>query len=387
MNGQALIGDVVLVGAARAAPQWRRTAGVEGLDALSGDWCALAHTLRDARFYHRHDWMAGYLRHLERDPSAVHFFSVRRSGQPVAIFPLRRTVRVLAGIALRVWELPAESHMDLCDALVAPGEDSAALLGALAGELNRQPGAWDALHLPNLLEGSVALRAVQAAPLSFVHLIRRGRSMHFPCDSMDAAMGKAASQFVRNLRRQRRKLDSRGTAQAIMVRDPHDLDAALEDFMRIEASGWKGSAGSRSAIALNARVHAFYRELTRRFGADRRCAINLLKLDGKPIAGQYALIDGRRMNLLKIAYDETYAAEAPGSRLLHDVLAWSCESDEIDELSLVTGPDWAVGRWNPESLDVWSAWVFNTTPRGLGAHMALRLKPFVAGARTFIASS
>ncbi|HEX8963365.1 MAG TPA: GNAT family N-acetyltransferase [Rhodocyclaceae bacterium] len=386
MNGEALVDDAVLVGETRAASPWRRTTGLEGLEGLAHDWNLLAEALRDARFYHRHPWLGSYLRHLERDAGAVNFFAFRRAGRAIAIFPLRHTVRVVAGIPLRVWELPVERHMDLCDALVARSEDSAALLGALVAELARQPEPWDALHLPNLLDGSVALRALQAAPVSFVHLARTATSMHFHCADLETALRDTTPQFIRNLRRQRRKLDGLGTVQAALVREPDALEAALEDFLRIEASGWKGTRGCRSAIALNPHVEAFYREVARRFGADRNCAINLLRLDGKTIAAQYALIDGRRMNLLKIAYDEAYAAEAPGSRLLHDVLAWCCASGEIDELSLVTGPQWAQGRWNPETQDVWSAYVFNASPRGLAACLALRMKPYVAAARERVLS-
>jgi len=381
-DGAVLLDRGAFVDERKAAAELRCTSGIAGLTALRSEWAALTPMLHETRFHHQHAWLLGYLCNLERDPSAVHFFSFYRSGRPVGIFPLRHVRRTVSGVELRVWELPCEPHMDLCDILVARDEDSAALLCELVRALGRPGLPWDALHLPKMIEGAVALRALQAAPLSFVSIARTGQSMHFNCGSLDSALRDASPQFVRNLRRQRRKLDRHGRIEVSMVREPAALEAALADFLHIEASGWKGACGS--AIRLHHEVETFYRDLTRQFGAANRCSINLLKLDGKVIAAQYGLIDGRRMNLLKIAYDEAYAAEAPGSRLLHDVLAWCCESNEIDELSLVTGPSWAPGRWNPETLDVWSAHVFNTSPRGLAAYAATCLKPIAAGARTLL---
>jgi CelD/BcsL family acetyltransferase involved in cellulose biosynthesis len=386
MNSGSLIGSGVLVDAPETAIELHAASGLPGLNALCDDWNALLPRLREARFYHQHAWQLAYLGNLERNVPAVRYFCLRRGARPIAIFPLRRTLRRVAGIDLHAWELPHEAHMDLCDALIARDENSADLLCELVCALVRTTGMpWDVLHLPKLLEGGAALRALQAAPLSFVELARSGRSMHFDCSSLDAALQGTSREFLRNLNRQRRKLDGRGRIEVALVREPAALEAALAEFLRIEASGWKGTGGCRSAIALHREIDTFYRELTARFGAERRCSINLLKLDGKAIAAHYALIDGRRMNLLKIAYDETYAAEGPGNRLLHEVLAWCCATPEIAELSLVTGPVWAVDRWKPQTADVWSAYVFNASPRGIAAYLAMRMKPLVAAARTLLA--
>ncbi len=388
MGSVSLIGGAVLLDAPDIAIELRVASGLPGLIALRDEWQALMPRLREARFYHQHAWQLAYLGNLERDVPAVRYFHFRRGARPVAIFPLRRALRRVAGIDLHAWELPYEAHMDLCDAPIAPDENSAELLCELVCGLAHATGLpWDVLHLPKLLDGGAALRALQAAPLSFITLARSGRSMHFDCSSLDAALQGASREFLRNLNRQRRKLDRGGRIEVALVREPEALDAALADFLRIEASGWKGAAGCGSAITLHREVEAFYRDLTARFGAERRCSINLLRLDGRAIAAQYALIDGRRMNLLKIAYDEAYAAEAPGSRLLHEVLARCCESQEIAELSLVTGPPWAPGRWNPQVSDVWSACVFNASPRGIAAYMATRMKPCVAAAKDLLAGA
>jgi CelD/BcsL family acetyltransferase involved in cellulose biosynthesis len=383
--------DTTLDGLAHAPAVERRAAGtavtldvvqgLEGLTALRDDWAALAQIVTDGRFHHQYAWYLSYLRHLEQDPASVHFFSFYRDGRPAAIFPLRWTQGSVAGIKLRLWELPSHLHMDLCDALIAPEEDGASLIPQLVDALGRRTGrAWDALHLPNLLDDAMALRALRAAPLPRVRLTRTGQSMYFPCADMDTAMRNASKDFKRNLRRQRRKLEQRGHVEVSLTQDREALHEAFSEFLNVEASGWKGGDGRGSAITLHPHLVSFYRDLLAESPPGNRCSINLVKLDGKAIAAQYCLICGKRASLLKIAYDEAFSAEAPGQQLLHEMLAHCCSSAAIDELSLVTGPPWAVGRWNPESHDVWTAHVFNLTPRALVAYTLTRLKALSAGA-------
>ncbi|MDD5250633.1 MAG: GNAT family N-acetyltransferase [Rhodocyclaceae bacterium] len=356
--------------------------GIPGLLALRDAWSALVQELPDARFHHQFAWTLSYLRNLEREEAAVHFFSFYRAARPVAIFSLRRTRRTVAGIPLRVWELPFSPHMNLCDILVARAENSAALLCELVRVLKQRTDLpWDALYLPNLLDDSVALRALQAAPLRFIRLVRSGQSMYFPCASLDVALRNATGQFKRKLRRQRKKLDQRGRVELTVVREQQALDAALVEFLQVEASGWKGKHGS--AIMLHRDLEAFYRDLMIEFGAEKRCAINLLKLDGKVIAALFGLVCGKRLNLLKIAYDEAYWAASPGNQLLHDVLSHCGKSASLAELSLVTGPPWAL-RWKPDAQDVWDAHVFNTRPLGLAAYAMTRLRRYAARAKSLL---
>lgn len=349
--------------------------GLDGLIALRDEWSTLAHSLPDGRFHHQYAWYLAYLRHLEQDPSSVHFFSFSRGGRPVAIFPLRWTIGAVAGIKLRLWQSAFHPHMDLSDALVAPEETGASLFPPLIEALRRRTGRpWDAIHLRNLLDDALVLRALRAAALSRVRIVRTGQSMYFPCSDMDTAMRNASKDFKRNLRRQRRKLEQRGRVEVSLVQEHIALQDAFSDFLSVEASGWKGDGGRGSAITLHPQLVAFYRDLMAESAPANRCSINLVKLDGKAIAAQYCLICGKRASLLKIAYDEAFSAEAPGQQLLHEMLTDCCASPSITELSLVTGPQWAVGRWNPEAHDTWTALVFNTTPRALAAYGLARLK-------------
>jgi hypothetical protein len=198
--------------------------------------------------------------------------------------------------------------------------------------------------------------------------------MYFHCSDLATALGHCSGQFKRNLRRQGRLLARRGAVSLTFARASSELDAAFEDFLRLEASGWKGAAGRATAISLHPHLRGFYGELKTRFAAANACLIALLKVDGVAIAAQFCLFAGYTLSVQKIAYDEAWRAEAPGSQLLLKTIEYCCAEPGIHQLSLVTAPDWAVGRWNPEVQEVWEAYVFRASLRSLGSLAMRRLK-------------
>lgn len=364
---------------ATTAVNVRRGIGIAGLLALHDDWIALAATLPEGRFHQAYGWMLSNLRHLEESAAAVHFIAFYRSEQAIAIFSLRRTRRSVNGIPLWLWELPFHPHTSLCDCLIDPREDTSVVMRLLIETLSQARDLpWDAIHFPNLLDDAHVLRALRGSGLPRSISVNTGQSMYFACTDIAAAMGNCSGSFKRNLRRQRRKLDQRGQVEVSLIRHPEELAQAFSAFLELEASGWKGKDGRNSAILLHRNLLRFYREVMTDFATDRRCLISLLRLDGTVIAAQYCLLAGTTLYLLKIAYDEKLSAEAPGSQLLYDVLQHCCNSPDITHLSLVTAPDWARGRWVPETQDIWRAYVFNRSLSGITAYAAGRMRSSLA---------
>lgn len=340
--------------------------GLNGFLALEPHWQALVASMPERRFMHAFGWQLAYLQHLETAPESMHFFSFFAGERAVAIFPLRHRRYSVAGIPMWFWELPSHPHLVLGDALVAPSLDAASLMPALIESLNRlRNHPWDVLRLADLLDDACALKALRATTLKRTLYVKTGASMYFPCADLETALGNTSSAFRRNLRRQRKKLGQHGAITLTLAREGQALEVAFAEFLRLETSGWKGRAGRGSAILLHPRLFRFYSALKDYFSAGEGCQVALLKLDGKPVAAQFSLISGGSLYLQKIAYDEAWSAEAPGNLLLYDVLEHCCAGGHISRLSLVTAPPWAVGRWNPCSMDVWDASVFRASLPGL----------------------
>ena len=128
-----------------------------------------------------------------------------------------------------------------------------------------------------------------------------------------AGLGALSSKSSKEIRRQTRRLADLGRLDYTSLRDG-DLEGATEQFLELEASGWKGRAGT--ALLRAAPRATFARTMIRLLGRQGRCRIDRLALDGAPIAMAVVLSCGRTDYLWKIAYAEDLARFSPGVRLV-----------------------------------------------------------------------
>ena len=130
-----------------------------------------------------------------------------------------------------------------------------------------------------------------------------------------AFLGSALSaRRRRELARVRRRLDQSGSVTFETARRQGDVREALEDFLVLEASGWKGRA--RSALLTDRYRSAFAREAVDGLAARDRVRIYTLKLDGHAVASVVVLVAEGQAVLWKMAYDEEHASASPGFQLM-----------------------------------------------------------------------
>lgn len=163
------------------------------------------------------------------------------------------------------------------------------------------------------------------------------------------------------LRRRRKRLSEQIGAEVAMVDRSDDPDA-VEEFLKLELSGWKGRAGT--ALACDPDHAAFFRSMCDGFRRSGRLHMwSLQGLPGKPLAIGCRLQSKDVLFTFKVAYDESYASLAPGVAAEVDaILAFdarkdlslidSCtdrSNDLLNELysDRVTVSDIAIGLGNP----------------------------------------
>jgi len=88
------------------------------------------------------------------------------------------------------------------------------------------------------------------------------------------------------------------------------VGAAVDDFLAVEAGGWKGRAGT--AATDDEALRRFLRTAMDGLAADGKVAVNRILVDGRPIAAAIRLRSGRAAWFWKIAYDESFARFSPG---------------------------------------------------------------------------
>ena len=160
-----------------------------------------------------------------------------------------------------------------------------------------------------------------------VELVRWQRAMldatRTPDDWWQQDIGKKRRKEWNRLKRKLAEQGDLSFESLPLDASADELTAWMDDFLQLEAAGWKGRAGT--ALACAAHNKAFARAMTANFHAEGNLRFWRLRLNGHTIASLFAFISGDALWLGKIAYDENLRAFSPGVLLTieatRDILA------------------------------------------------------------------
>jgi len=242
----------------------------------------------------------------------------------------------------RVVESAANEHTGDWDAIAADDSARAALwrhlatLPATTLRLTGVPGSSRSLSIASeALHDSGFRTAVSRQQLSpFLTLP----------GSWDELLARVSQNQRSNVRRYRKRLEREGEIAFRTVRGP-DLGRELDRFYELEASGWKGAAGT--AIIRDASAHRLYTEFARAAAAKGWLRLHLLELDGAPIAAAYGCVLGDAAFLLKSAFDERYRRLAPGTMLRAEALR-AAIAEGLSRYEFMGDADQHKLQWGPE---------------------------------------
>ena len=122
---------------------------------------------------------------------------------------------------------------------------------------------------------------------------------------------------LKELRRQRRRLADTGALEFVTAREPDEIAAALGSFLALEASGWKGEAGS--AARDHAPIRAFMTRAVGDLATSGGGRIDRLMQGEQALAATITLRSGDAAWFWKIAYDEAHARSSPGVQISLDL--------------------------------------------------------------------
>lgn len=265
---------------------------------------------------------------------AVRFATAWKGRRLVAFLPVVRSAVALPGIVPsgRGWQtLYTFGGMPFLDRDHA-GEAADALVRGLALV---SAGDW---VLPYVNIDGPAIRAVVSA------LDRKGvphtafgvfeRAALSRGQSFDDHMKEhLSSKRRRGIARNRRRLEELGAVTVESADHGAALAHAVDAFLALEASGWKGARGT--ALACRPASLAFAKAA---FNAEApgRCRADLLLLDGKPVAAAIAVLSGDTAFTIKGAYDEAYASYGVGLILEVEFLRRFLTDEWADRLDAAT---------------------------------------------------
>jgi CelD/BcsL family acetyltransferase involved in cellulose biosynthesis len=311
----------------------------EGLQRLEPEWKELLLESDVEHPFLTPEWIAAWWKAFGTGRK-LHVLVVREQGRAVAIAPLMTSRGRLYGLPVRRLETIANDHTPRAGFLVASGRRETH--GLLWGALIRSRPGWDVLMLKQVPGDSATLSALKA------HASRDGwlegcwRASQSPWLTIDGDfntyLGGLSAKHRANLRNRDRRLAKIGDIELETVTGGEALDEALAEGLKLEAAGWKGKAGTAILEAEDTRL--FYNEFARTAAERGWLTLHFLRVAGKRIAFDYALTYGRRVYILKAAYDPAFAAYSPFTQLLQRVLAQAFEGKML-ELDFLGAAD----RW------------------------------------------
>lgn len=338
--------------------------GLQGLELVTNDWKQITESMADRWLVHLVDWHRCILDALEPDPELALFLVVYEGGRPEAIFPFMRSHRRVLGVRIDFLEVTNHPHIPFCDFILAEPARFPTYLPVLLEALTVSTDfRWDSILLPQVLEDSPTATTFGALPGLISRRQPEGHCDYLAMMSHEELLKGLSSRFRNNLRRAKKRADELGSVTYASASESPELEELFEEFLDVEASGWKGKKGIGTAIRLDERLETFYRLLLTVFSSGAGCHIHVVRHGDRPIAAAFSLLTDRTLYGLKIGFDEEYTRIAPGN-LLHEFIFRQCaENPAVERFNFTSGARWH-SHWRPLRHGVSRFLVYRPTLKG-----------------------
>lgn len=300
------------------------TSGLQALPALEAEWRELfdRSEVEPSVSY-------GWTQALAETQLAAHdrccVVVLRRAGRLAGVVPMYARATVVFGQRHHILRPVAELKNTHSDLLLADhGPD---LVGAFLGALRSVDCRWDSLRISKLLEGHPLTAALEqgAAALGLLPRKRFRKAAYWIAlpGTFPAYLAARSSKFRNYAKRAERKLRACGRLDVLDVTSPRAFEAGYEALLRVERASWKESHGT--SISADAKQSALYRAWGRATAAAGQLHLQLLLLDGEPIAHNLGCIHRGTYYYLKTSYAASYRPQSPATflrlRLIETLIA------------------------------------------------------------------
>jgi CelD/BcsL family acetyltransferase involved in cellulose biosynthesis len=289
--------------------------------------------------------------------SRLHVMLLKRDGDLVAALPLYE-----GGGRLRSLSQEHASSID-----IVHGEDP---------EVVDQLPAWlDSLkiaHLYRVREESPIVAALETHPRWNVQRVLRG-----PYVDLEGGLGarsrRPSNDFLKGLRRRRRRLEEMGTVTYVDHSSPDEVDSLLNRGLELEVGGWKGERG---VATLQVPTHERWFRNVAEVAQDRGwLRLSGLYLEDRLLAWSYDLVYSGRRHGLIAAYDESVDVKpmSPGNLLVHEILEHSSAAG-LDRYEFGNGDHSWKYDWTDSERRVYDLLIFGSGISGRAASGLRKLR-------------
>lgn len=274
-------------------------------DGLVKEWDSLSRRLRSLPYLHS-GWAQAWWRAFGVGEPELR--TVRRGGRLVGVLPIARRGKLL--------ESPANYHTPGFGLLTEDRAAATVLAEALFADqpihvsLTSLDPEGSCLDVCRTAAEDAGYRVVTRPFIKSLYLDVQGSWEDYEQD--------LSNNLLRDLRKSGRALEREGKVSVEVVSGGERLDACLREAFIVEASGWKGAAGT--AIQSDPRTQRFYTAVGRWAADCDNLRLFMLRVDRRPLAMCFALQSHGTCHLLKAGYDPAYGRYSPGKLLMHSMI-------------------------------------------------------------------
>ncbi len=325
-------------------------------------------------FFHSQPWFEFLLEHMWEDSKLLLCAVEDATGRPLLLAPLRQTeLDGAVPFAKTVASLGHAENFSVMCLLFTPTlaeQDFVQVLTALF-QASRSPGKGQYPPVVDVLRLWPVETDLELAQLVGKALTNSGfwvqpyansfnRFEDTTGLSFDEYFAERSSNHRYNVRRRQRNLEKAGSLEInIHTGDgsPEELRQGIDDYILGTVESWQSPASMASRHMLN---------LIRLAAREGCLRLGVLKLDGRPVAGQFWLVSGGVAHCMRLAYHEDYKKLAPGVVLTSHMLAHVLDEDHVKKVDFGLGEEDYKEKWMKNSRDYLGFMAFNPrTPRGL----------------------
>ncbi|QDW39611.1 GNAT family N-acetyltransferase [Bradyrhizobium sp. KBS0727] len=306
-------------------------------DVSAAAWRALSECTAEPNGYYLPDWELAVNASANGRSGAAALSAWGDTSQLIGLMPV-----------ISMWQaykipLPALVSADPYGSLSTPPLDRDLAREAAAGLLQqaRRAGAHALILRDMSLDG--------AAMKSFAEILRQDgmrprvlqshvrACLDASTDADELLREALGPKKLKELRRQRNRLAEHGAIRFDVARGSGDIAAALETFLTLEASGWKGQRGT--ALGQHAGDAAFIRRATLALAETGQCEIVTLRAGDTVVASAIVLRHQDRAFYFKLGVDERFAKFSPGVQLTLDLTRHLCADPSVRLVDSTASPD------------------------------------------------
>ena len=296
--------------------------GIDQLVPFRQDWGDLLRETRGASFFQSFDWLDVYWRHFG-EGQKLRVLVVLGENRPLGILPLVVRNEATRAGWLRVLTFPLHAWGSFYGPVTA---DPALTLAAGLEHIRQTPRDWDLLELrwqgaPDT-DPTQAQRAMHSAGFQAYRTVWEQTAIVEMNSTWQSYWSSRKGAWLRRFHHAEKKLAEQGEVSHVRYRPrgrPHDdggprwdLYDACEDIAR---RSWQGAATDGTTLS-HASVRGFLRDTHQAAAAAGAVDLNLLLIDGSPVAFVYGYCHRGSVYGVRRGYDAARCLAGAGNVLL-----------------------------------------------------------------------